>query len=116
MNHTRQLGLAWQSYALDNKERGARSECLRHGPRLGEGSVVSVPDAVDDRFITRSPTFVYVRNLEVFHCPADKAGLPYQGKIVLRNRSYAMNGFMATRSGVDRESQSVFKTVKSWAI
>jgi prepilin-type N-terminal cleavage/methylation domain-containing protein/prepilin-type processing-associated H-X9-DG protein len=113
MSNVRQLGLAWQMYALDYNDLALGPTSSPIAPAWAEGTVVSAPDAIDDRFITNSPTFTYLTSKEVFHCPADKAGLRYQGKIVLRNRSYAMNGFMGdTRWQWTENHKAVFKTVK----
>ena len=113
LNNARQLGLAWQMYALDHEDVALGPNASTLAPAWAEGNVVSVPDAIDDRFITRSPTFVYVQSREVFHCPADKAGLLDQGKFVLRNRSYAMNGFMGdTKWQWTENHKNVFRTVK----
>ncbi|MBE7500290.1 MAG: type II secretion system protein [Verrucomicrobiales bacterium] len=113
MNHARQLGLAWQMYALDHHDIVLGPNASSSAPAWAEGSVVSAPDAVDDRFITNSPTFTYLTSKEVFRCPADKAGLQHQGRIVPRNRSYAMNGFMGdTRWQWTENHKAVFKTVK----
>ena len=113
MNNARQLGLAWQMYALDYEDVALGPIASTLAPAWAEGNVVSVPQAIDDHYITNSPTYVYVQSREVFHCPADKAGLRHEGKIVLRNRSYAMNGFMGdTKWQWTEAHKSVFKTVK----
>src|SRR5262249_15777748 len=66
----------------------------KFAPAWCEGSVVGAPEAIDYRFITNSPTYAYLSTREVFHCPADIAGVKSGGKIVLRNRSYSMNPFI----------------------
>jgi prepilin-type N-terminal cleavage/methylation domain-containing protein/prepilin-type processing-associated H-X9-DG protein len=113
MNNVRQLGLAWQMYALDHNDVVLGPNASSIAPAWAEGNVVSVPDAVDDRFITNSPTYNYVQTREVFHCPADKAGLRHDDKIVLRNRSYAMNGFMGdTKWQWTENHKDLYKTVR----
>jgi prepilin-type N-terminal cleavage/methylation domain-containing protein/prepilin-type processing-associated H-X9-DG protein len=94
MNNDRQLGLGHMMYGTDFNDvvLGAFSSDM--APAWCDGNVYSVPDAINPRFITNSPTFKYLTSLDVFRCPADRAGLRSGGKIVLRNRSYAMNGFM----------------------
>ena len=94
MNNVRQLGLAYQQYALDNRDTALGPIASSTAPAWADGNVVSVPEAVDDRFITNSPTFKYLSSREVYRCPADIAGLKSGGKVKLRNRSYAMNAFM----------------------
>jgi prepilin-type N-terminal cleavage/methylation domain-containing protein/prepilin-type processing-associated H-X9-DG protein len=113
MNNVRQLGLGWQMYSLDHNDVVLGPNASDIAPAWAEGNVVSVPDAVDDRFITNSPTYSYVQTREVFHCPADKAGLRYEDRIVLRNRSYAMNGFMGdTQWQWTENHKDVYKTVR----
>jgi prepilin-type N-terminal cleavage/methylation domain-containing protein/prepilin-type processing-associated H-X9-DG protein len=113
MNSARQLGLAWQQYALDHNDAALGPNSSSRAPAWAEGNVYSVPDAINDRFITNSPTYVYLGSKDVFRCPADKAGLRSGAQIVLRNRSYAMNAFIGdtTTSWVQNHA-SVYKTVK----
>jgi prepilin-type N-terminal cleavage/methylation domain-containing protein/prepilin-type processing-associated H-X9-DG protein len=112
MNNVRQLGLAYQQYALDFRDAALGPFSTPVAPAWAEGNVYSVPEAVDDRFITNSPTFRYLSSRTVFRCPADLAGLKSGGKIVLRNRSYAMNAFMGrTDSQWVTAHASVFRTV-----
>ncbi|MBN8247135.1 MAG: type II secretion system protein [Verrucomicrobia bacterium] len=94
MSNVRQLGLAYQQYALDFQDAALGPTASSQAPAWCEGNVFSVPEAITNRFITNSPTFRYLTSLEVFRCPADIAGLRHQGRIVRRNRSYAMNAFM----------------------
>jgi len=117
MNNTKQLGLAYHFYALDNRDLCVGPHATALAPAWCEGQVVSAPDAVDYRFITNSPTYKYLSTREVFHCPADRAGLRYMNRIVLRNRSYAENAFMGdtTTSWVQSHAAgpaAVFKTAK----
>jgi prepilin-type N-terminal cleavage/methylation domain-containing protein/prepilin-type processing-associated H-X9-DG protein len=113
MNHARQLGLAYTMYALDHDDIALGPTSSSLAPAWCEGNVVSVPEAVDDRFVTNSPTFVYLTTKEVFHCPADKAGLRHDGRIILRNRSYAMNAFMGdTQWQWTTAHREVYKTAK----
>jgi prepilin-type N-terminal cleavage/methylation domain-containing protein/prepilin-type processing-associated H-X9-DG protein len=113
MNNARTLGLAWQMYSLDHDDVALGPNSSTIAPAWAEGTVVSAPDAINDRFITNSPTYTYVQSREVFHCPADKAGLMYQGKFYLRNRSYAMNGFMGdTKWQWTENHKTAYKTVK----
>jgi prepilin-type N-terminal cleavage/methylation domain-containing protein/prepilin-type processing-associated H-X9-DG protein len=94
MSNAKQLGLAYILYAGDYEDYALGPDASSVAPAWCEGDVYSVPNAVNDRFITNSPTWPYLTSKEVFHCPADKAGLRSGGRIVLRNRSYAMNAFM----------------------
>ena len=74
MNNVRQLGLAYQQYALDFRDTALGPETSAQAPAWCEGNVYSVPEAVTNKFITNSPTWRYVTSFEVFHCPADIAG------------------------------------------
>ena len=94
MNNDKQLGLAYIMYANDFNDYCLGPNASAVAPAWCEGSVVGVPEAVEDRFITNSPTFKYLSSKEVFHCPSDISGLRYRGQIVRRNRSYAMNAYM----------------------
>jgi prepilin-type N-terminal cleavage/methylation domain-containing protein/prepilin-type processing-associated H-X9-DG protein len=112
MNNVRQLGLAYQQYSLDFRDAALGPMASSLAPAWAEGNVHSVPEAIDDRFITNSPTWKYLNSLTVFRCPADVAGLRAQGKLRLRNRSYAMNAFMGrTTTPWVENHKSVFRTV-----
>jgi prepilin-type N-terminal cleavage/methylation domain-containing protein/prepilin-type processing-associated H-X9-DG protein len=94
MSNVKQLGLAWYLYAQDNDDRTLGPNATRSAPAWCEGSMVDAADATNDRYITNGPTWRYLTSKDIFHCPADIAGLRYQNRVVLRNRSYAMNGFI----------------------
>jgi prepilin-type N-terminal cleavage/methylation domain-containing protein/prepilin-type processing-associated H-X9-DG protein len=94
MSNDKQLGLAYLLYSMDFNDACLGAFATAAAPAWCEGTVVGTPDAIDDRFITNSPTFKYLGSKEVFHCPADIAGLKYKGAVVLRNRSYSMNAYM----------------------
>jgi prepilin-type N-terminal cleavage/methylation domain-containing protein/prepilin-type processing-associated H-X9-DG protein len=94
MSNVKQLGLAWFLYAQDNDDKSLGPMASRIAPAWCEGDMVNAADATNDRFITNSPTWVYLTSREIFHCPADIAGLRLGNRIVLRNRSYAMNAFI----------------------
>jgi prepilin-type processing-associated H-X9-DG protein len=113
MNNARQLGLGWILYAQDYHDIALGPDHSSIAPAWCEGSAYRLPDAVDDRFITNSPTYPYLNSREVFHCPADLAGLEYQGRIVLRNRSYSMNAFMGdTQRRWTKSHADVYRTVR----
>lgn len=113
MSNTKQLGLAYILYAHDNRDICLGPQASAMAPAWCEGSVVNAPAAVDYSYITNSPTYKYLGSREVFHCPADRAGLRYQNQIVLRNRSYAENAFMGDTATIWVQNHaSVFKTAK----
>jgi len=94
MNNDKQLGLAYMLYALDFNDFALGPMATPSAPAWCEGNVTGVPDAIDFRFITNSPTYKYLSSREVFRCPSDQAGLRSKNEIVPRNRSYAMNAYM----------------------
>ena len=94
MSNVKQLGLAWFLYSQDNDDRTLGPSASRLAPAWCDGDMVNAADATNDRYITNGPTWQYLTSKEIFHCPADIAGLKLQNKIVLRNRSYAMNAFI----------------------
>jgi len=113
MNNTRQLGLGYLQYSLDHRDIALGPEASTIAPAWCLGNVYSLPEAIDWRFITNSPTFPYLQSREIFHCPADLAGLRSGGTLVRRNRSYAMNAFMGdTRTQWVNNHASVYRTAK----
>lgn len=112
MNNAKQLGLAWIMYSLDHEDVALGPYASSIAPAWCEGTVVGAPEAIDYRFVTNSPTYTYLTTREVFHCPADIAGIKSGAKIVLRNRSYAMNAFIGdTKTSWVQNHRTVFKTV-----
>lgn len=112
MNNDKQLGLAYLMYALDFNDYCLGPSQTAYAPAWCDGSVVSAPEAVDDKFITNSPTFKYLSSKEVFHCPSDLAGLRYKGSIVLRNRSYSMNAYMGATTTTWVQNNSQYKAAR----
>ena len=111
MNNVRQLGLAYLQYSLDNEDYALGPSASASAPAWVTGSMVNANDALDYDRLKTSPTYKYLTSTEVFHCPADIAGLRFRGEIVLRNRSYAMNAFMGdTRTSWVNNHITVYKT------
>ena len=111
MNNARQLGLGYVQYALDNNDYALGPNSSDVAPAWVTGSMVNANDAVDVGRLTNSPTWKYLTSKEVFRCAADRAGLPYRGEIVLRNRSYAVNAFMGdTRTSWVNNHKDIYKT------
>lgn len=98
MSNGKQLGLGYVMYANDNDDIALPPDAYAKVPAWCGGQVVTAPDAVNEQFLKDSPTYRYLSTPSVFKCPADRAGLMYQGKVQLRNRSYAVNGAIG-RSG-----------------
>jgi len=97
MSNSKQLLTGYIMWALDNEDR-----CLyswsgtdpRGTPAWCDGSMGSVPDAIDETLIQRSPSFTYVPSLTVFRCPSDRSAFLYRGEAKPRIRSYSQNGFL----------------------
>ncbi len=114
MSNIKQLGLAWYMYAEDNDDRALGPYASTLAPAWAEGDMVNAADATNDRFITNGPTWRYLTSKDIFHCPADTAGLRLGTRIVLRNRSYAMNAFMGdtTTSWVQNHKDAYLTVLK----
>lgn len=99
MNNIRQLGLAWQMYALDNAEATLGPIGLTGGPPgWCDGLYDQVPDGVTNRILLKSPTFNYVSSDQSFRCAGDRSKLLYQGRLLPRVISYAINAFFGPAS------------------
>jgi prepilin-type processing-associated H-X9-DG protein len=115
MSNSKQLGLAHIMYGLDNNDVALGPVGSSTAPAWCDGNVISAPEAIDLRFITNSPTWKYLTSFEVFRCPSDNAGIKSAGKIVLRNRSYAMNAFIGdTATSWVQNHNKVFKAAKKF--
>jgi prepilin-type N-terminal cleavage/methylation domain-containing protein/prepilin-type processing-associated H-X9-DG protein len=105
MYNCKQLALGYLMYAHDNHDIALASAGNTSGiPVWVPGNAAILPDAVDGRLITESPTFYYFQSQKLFRCPADKSAFLHQGRITSRNRSYSLNGFMgpAVNPAIDR--------------
>ncbi len=111
MSNDKQLGLAYLLYSMDYNDACLGPFATAVAPAWCEGTVVTAPDAIDDKFITNSPTFKYLTSKEVFHCPADIAGLKYKGAITLRNRSYSMNAYMGAAASSWAQNNNQYNIV-----
>lgn len=118
MSNDKQLGLAYIMYGQDNHDIALGAFAAPKAPAWCDGSMADTSDSINDRFITNSPTYRYLKSKEVFHCLGDKRGIRVGSRIVLRNRSYAMNAFMgdASTSWVTAHtSDRTYKTVKKFS-
>lgn len=111
MSNGKQLSLAYLMYANDNREYALGTADSAYAPAWCAGSVSAVPDAIDESIIRRSPTFPYLTSVKVFHCPTDLSGLIYQGKVQLRNRSYALNAAFGVPTLYALVNSDIYKTV-----
>jgi prepilin-type N-terminal cleavage/methylation domain-containing protein/prepilin-type processing-associated H-X9-DG protein len=98
MNNSRQLGLAWQMYALDYNDVALGPVSAAGVPSWCDGVFDQVPDGVTIRILTNSPTYRYLTSLQVFRCAADPSKLRYQGSLQPRVISYAANAFLGPAS------------------
>ena len=97
MSNSKQLVTGFIMWSLDNEDR-----CLYSWsgtdpngvPAWCDGWMGSVPDAINEDLIRKSPTFTYVPALKVFRCPSDRSAFLYRGERNPRIRSYSQNGFM----------------------
>jgi len=110
MNSSRQLGLAWIMYAEDHRDLalGAASD-----PEWVAGTWDRVPDGVELRTLTNSPTWPYVTSPAAFRCAADPSKLRHQGRLQPRVISYSVNGFIGPPTPWqldDNQYRSVIKT------
>jgi len=99
MNNSKQLGLGWVMYAIDNQDQVLGPFPTAGRPIWMDGIWDSGNDAVTERIFTNSPTWGYIKSLQSFHCAADQSKLLYQGKPKLRLISYANNAMLGPSSG-----------------
>lgn len=113
LNNTKQLGLAWQMYALDNQDVALGPVGDNKVPSWMTGAWDQPQDGATDRHLTNSPTFKLAgSSRQVFRCAADPSKLRYNGKLVPRVISYAANAFMGPASGW-ASGASRYKSVKT---
>lgn len=112
MNNAKQLGMGFLMWALDNEDR-----CLYSWsgtdpngvPAWCDGGMASVPDAIDETIIQRSPTFAYVPSLKVFRCQSDRSTFLYRGERKPRIRSYSINGYIGYPGGTVLQNRPPFR-------
>jgi len=102
MSNSKQLVTGFIMWALDNEDRAlfSWSGTDPNGvPAWCDGAMASLPDAVDETIIERSPTFQNVPSLKVFRCPSDRSAFTYAQQTRPRIRSYSMNGYLGYPGG-----------------
>jgi prepilin-type N-terminal cleavage/methylation domain-containing protein/prepilin-type processing-associated H-X9-DG protein len=125
MNNMRQLGLAWTMYATDNNDNCAPNQdgsavqgwqALTAnwtrpvpyfppggGPGLSwvggwEDFMPNVTDNTNIYNLTFGALGTYIsQNTDIYHCPADNYACSEGTAMMLRVRSYSMNGFVGDR-------------------
>jgi prepilin-type N-terminal cleavage/methylation domain-containing protein/prepilin-type processing-associated H-X9-DG protein len=102
MNNTKQLVLGYSMWAGDNEDRCLYSWSgtdVNGVPAWCDGSMSTVPDAIDEEIIRKSPTYPYVPSLKAFRCPTDRSAFLYRGETKPRIRSYSINGYLGYPGG-----------------
>jgi prepilin-type N-terminal cleavage/methylation domain-containing protein/prepilin-type processing-associated H-X9-DG protein len=113
MYNCKQLATGYLMYALDNHDVVLASAPNISGvPVWVRGNVATLPDAVETRLITESPTFPYLGSQGLFRCPADESAFLQQGQVIPRNRSYSLNGFMGPANNpVIERNRDILKSI-----
>ena len=111
MNNSRQLGLAWQMYALDNNDIALGPLPGGGVPSWMDGAWDTTPTGVEEATVTKSPTWKYANSLKAFRCAADRSVLRYRNGLTPRVISYAMNAFIGPASGYVSGNGSAYKSV-----
>jgi prepilin-type N-terminal cleavage/methylation domain-containing protein/prepilin-type processing-associated H-X9-DG protein len=102
MNNSKQLLTAYLMYALDNNDIALPGMAYGNVPCWCDGWLGTFADCTGltgEKLLKASPTFTYLKSDKVFRCPSDNSGLlAGGGKVLLRNRSYSVNGAMGKSS------------------
>ena len=116
LNNQKQLGLAWESYAGDANGRMVVNDCYFEQPTVSastSNSWVIGNCAVESDLtnITGGTLYPYVKNAEVYRCPADRGVV--QNTTILRNRSFSLSSYMNGPAEADAQWQVVPLTLMS---
>lgn len=118
LNNLKQLGIAWISYAQDN--RGALPESYFFDPSSGINTDAWVRGSMDDLFppveagtldstniagLKAGSLWAYINSAGTYRCPSDKSAT----RGVQRVRSYSINSWMG---GVPLPSQKKFRVFR----
>src|ERR1041385_2188619 len=96
LSNLRQLGLAWLLYSTDNNGRLAESYPINNPNAWILGDMRNPLEALNTSLIQQGKLYPYNRNVQFYHCPADK-GVEVEAKRLNSVRSYSMNSFMGAR-------------------
>jgi len=96
MNNTRQLMLAWNMYAGDNKESVPYNLGVGFTGGWVNGSMTTPVDATNIATMMSGQLGPYAKNPGIYHCPADHSELP--GQKLPRVRSVSMNFAIGDKS------------------
>jgi prepilin-type N-terminal cleavage/methylation domain-containing protein/prepilin-type processing-associated H-X9-DG protein len=97
MNNGKQLALAYIMYAIDHEDIALPGTAYDRVPEWCTGWLGTANDctgANGEQRLKSSPSYRYLNSPEVFRCPSDNSGFKVSGKLLFRNRSYAVNGAM----------------------
>ncbi len=114
MNNSKQLitGFIMWTHDNDDKSLYSWSGTDPNGtPAWCDGSMGSLPDAINEDLTRNSPTFTYLSSTKVFRCPSDRSAFLYRGERQPRIRSYSMNGFMGYPGNYVTPNSPPFKSV-----
>ncbi|MBC8094175.1 MAG: prepilin-type N-terminal cleavage/methylation domain-containing protein, partial [Akkermansiaceae bacterium] len=114
MSNAKQLGTAHLMYGHDNKDYVLGPNNTQYTPSWFAGSMVNVPDAVDENLTKKSATYPYLSSVKVFRCAADIWGLKSPagtGPVLPRTRSYAMNAHMGPPTLYTAVNNDILKSV-----
>jgi prepilin-type N-terminal cleavage/methylation domain-containing protein/prepilin-type processing-associated H-X9-DG protein len=109
MNNLKQLDMASRVYAADNESRLPVNLpwVLPFLPEVWvPGNMRVLDDATNQMRLKQGLLFPYASQVGLFHCPADGS----RSNGVNRVRSYAMNGWMGSRSMETNEPGSGYRT------
>ena len=112
MNNTKQLGLGWHMYALDNNDAALGPLGGTGVPGWCNGTYDTVPDGITNSILIKSPTYPYVNSQPVFRCAADKSKLKFSGKLLPRVISFAANAFLGPPSGFVTDAKKYKSVLK----
>lgn len=97
VSNLRQLGLAWQSYHMENSGLLVESYPVNNPDVWVKGDMKNPVEAGDKRLIEAGKLYSHHGNAAVYRCPTDKGTL-VDGKRLNTVRSYSMNSFMGGRT------------------
>lgn len=93
----RQLGYAWQMYAIDNGGRLVESYPNNDNPNVWvKGDMTKPTEATNTSLLEAGKLYSYHKAVSIYHCPTDRGTL-IEGERIQTVRSYSMNSFMGAR-------------------
>jgi prepilin-type N-terminal cleavage/methylation domain-containing protein/prepilin-type processing-associated H-X9-DG protein len=113
MSNGKQLSTAYMMYAMDYNDIALPGMAYERVPCWCDGWLGSANDSTGDtgeKLLKTSPSYRYLNSLKVFRCPSDHSGFRVGGQLLLRNRSYSVNGAMG-KSSFHQANTPPFKNV-----